>query len=229
MFVGGHLYGGASLLRKYKIGATFANLGIITINGTAGIIPCTTTDFVDTVGLALDTGTYATTAEALVTVDFRPDTIIRALMSGGAAEGTALTIVTEDTGDATRLTITGANAADVDMTSGTVWGRSGNNVAQSRRIASDTTTTIVVTVEWDQNIAIGDTYLECPYGFQGTGAGDVDGFANLQTSTLFTQADASIVGGTGGNVIVNDLELNGTGDSYVLFTLYDHIVTRTSA
>ncbi len=229
MLEAGHLCGGGSVIRNYKIGATFADPGIVAINGTAGIIPCTTTDFADTPGLALNTATYstaqgATHAEGLVRVSVRPDLIIKALMSGGATEGTVLTLLSNTSASTDGLTITDADVGSNDMDSGTVWCVSGANVGQSRLITTHTgSTSFAVTVAFLNDIAVGDEFLFCPWGMQGAGGAGDDGVGNVQTSTLFTQADASIASGTGGVATVVDLELNGRTDSYVLFVLQDHI------
>lgn len=223
MKLGYHLSGGAPLLRRLKIGASFANAGIVTINGAAGVIPSTTTDFADSMGLALDTGTYSTTqgdAEGLVTVDIRPDAAIRALMSGGATEGTALTTLVNTAASTAGTTVTDADVGSADMVSGTVWCTKGANVGQSRPIAThNSATDFVVTVPFKNDIAVGDEFLFCPYNEVGL----TDGAGNVQTSTLFTQADASIASGTGGLATVVALELNGASDSYVLMRLGDHV------
>lgn len=223
-----HLYGGAPLMRRTKIGASFANAGIVTINGAAGVIPSTTTDFADSMGLALDTGTYSTTqgdAEGFVTVDIRPDAIIGALMSGGATEGTGLVVLSNTAAETAGTTITDADTGSNDMVSGTVWCISGANVGQSRPIAThNAATSFVVTVPFPNDIAAGDEFLFCPYNE----AGLTDGAGNVQTTTLFTQADASIASGTGGLATVVELNLNGRYDSYVLFRLGDHIYDISS-
>ncbi len=57
----------------------------------------------------------------------------------------------------------------------------------------------------------------------GTGAAGADGPGWVQGTTLITQADASIASGTGMDVSVVDLDLNGLTDSYVLFKLRNHV------
>lgn len=227
MLEAGHLSGGAGVHRRYKIGASILNAGIVVIDGTAGVIPCTTTDFADTPGLGLDTGTYSTTqgdAEGLVTVSVRPDLIVKALLSGGATEGTALTLLSNTSLDTGGTIVTDADVGAADMDSGTVWCTAGANVGQSRLITTHTgSTSFTVTVPFLNDIAVGDEFLFCPYGMQGSGAAGSDGVGNVQTSTLFTQADASVASGTGGVATVVDLELNGRTDSAVLFVLTDHI------
>ena len=222
----GHLCGGAGLHKKFKIGASIVSAGIPVIDGTAGVIPCTTTDAADTPGLGLDTATYSTTQatvlaagdEAFVTVSIRPDLIIKALMSGGATEGTALTTLSNTSASAGGTTITDADVGTATPVTGTVWCVTGNNRGQSRIITTfNSAQDIVVTVPFTRTIAVGDTFHQCPWAKEpGAGAG------NVQTTTLFTQADATIVAGTGLVAAVVDLELKGSTDSYVLFITPDH-------
>lgn len=231
MLEAGHLCGGGSYIRTYKIGASFANLGVIAIDGTAGVIPCTTTDFGDTPGLALNTATYSTTqgdAEGLVRVSVRPDLIVKGLMSGGATEGTALTVLSNTLAETAGTIVTDADVGSSDMDSGTLWCTAGANVGQSRIITTHTSgTSFTVTVPFLNDIAAGDEFLFCPWAEQGSGAGGSDGVGNVQTTTLFTQADASIASGTGGVATVVYLDLNFGPDartqSAVHFVLTDHM------
>ena len=225
-----HLCGGAPVLKKYKLGAAQADAGIVMIGGAGaslGVIPSTTTSFDAAYGLAIDEGTYSTTQgaeEGMVTIDIRPDLVIKALMSGGATENTALTVLQSTSASAGGTVVTDADTGSADMDGGTVWCLSGNNVGHSRSITAHSgSTSITVTVPFPRAIATTDEYLFCPYNMAGTGAGGADGAGFLQTSTLFTQADASIACGTGGKVAVVDLELNGRSNSYVLFTLRGHV------
>lgn len=217
-----HLCGGAGVLRKVKAGASFANAGIGAIDGTAGAIPVTTTDGADAYGLALDTATYSTTqgdAEGLVTIDIRPDLVIRARMSGGATEGTALTTLSNTLAETAGTTVTDADVGTASSATGTLWCTKGANVGQSRIITTfNSATDVVVTVPFKNDIAAGDEFLWCPYNACDAGAGG----GNVQTTTLFTEANAAIVAGTGLVAAVCDLELNGRLDSYVQFILADH-------
>jgi hypothetical protein len=233
MYPVGHLGGGAPVNKKYKVGVTFANPGIITI-GTAvvaGVLVATTTSYADSCGLALDTATYTTTqatvaltGEALVTVSVRPDLIVGALMSGAATENTVLPTLTNTSASAGGTTITSTATGSNDMDSGTVWCLSGANVGQSRVITThNSATSFVVTVPFPFAIAVGDTFLFCPWSTQGSGAGGVDGNANVPASTLLYQADASVASGTGGDAAVYHLETNGPSDSKVQFLILDHV------
>jgi hypothetical protein len=227
MQVAGQLYGGAAILKRIKAGATFANPGVITIDGVGVALPSTTTDFADSLGLALDTTTYSTTQgapEAAVTVNVRGDGIIRALMSGGATENTALTLLASTAASAGGVLITDADVGAADMVSGTLWATSGSNFGQSRIITAHTaSTSMAVTVPFPYAVAIGDEFLFCPWSLVGSGAAGSDGVSAVQATAAFTQANAAIASGTGGVADVVDLELNGPGDSYVQFCVSDHI------
>ena len=228
MQVGGHLSGGAGIERAYKISASFANAGVPTRAGATatGIRPVSTTSFADSVGLAIDTGTYSTTqgdAEGLVRVQVRPDLVIKALMAGAAAEGTAMILLSNTAAETAGTVVTDADVGTADMVSGTLWCIAGANVGQSRVITTHSaSTSFTVTVPFLNDIAAADEFLFCPWSLQGDGVADLDGVGNLQTSTLFTQANAAIASGTGGAAVIVDLELNRRTDSAVHFILQDH-------
>lgn len=234
MYESGHLAGGAAVLQKYKLGAAMANAGVIAIGGAGtslGVIPCTTTSFDAAFGLSVDQATYTTTqatidtnaGDSLVTVSKRPDLIIGALMSGGATEGTVLVTLSNTSASAGGTVVSDTDVAANDMDGGIIWCISGANVGQSRGITSMTASvSATVTVPFPRAIAVGDTFLMAPYNTAGTGAAGADGPGWVQTSTLFTQADATIASGTGGESVVHDLILRGASDSYVLFTLRLH-------
>jgi len=231
MQVGYHLFGGAGIHKKMKIAASFANAGIpsLAVTNAVGINPCSTTSALPTYGLALDTGTYSATqgdAEGLVTVDIRPDTVIRALCSGGGTEGTALTTHTNSAAETAGTTVTASTIPSNDMAGGIAWCITGANVGQSRTITTHTgSTSFVVTVPFLNDIAANDVFLMVPYNAVGVddSTSGVDAGSAVTTSTLFTQADASAAAGSGIQAAVVDLELNGTTDTYVLFTLPYHV------
>jgi hypothetical protein len=236
MEIAGHVCGGGTLLKKYKVGVTFTYPGIATIGtaAAAGVLVATTTSFADSNGLALDTAVYATSqsatganVEGLVTVDARPDAIVKALMSGAATESTVLPTITNTSASTTGTVVTATVSAN-DMDSGTIWCVSGANVGQNRVITTHTSTTsFTVTVPFNNDIAVGDQFLYIPYSLVGSGAGGVDGVANLGASTLLYQADASVASGTGGDVAMYDLELAGASNSFAYFLLADHIFGGT--
>lgn len=226
-----HLYGGGPVLKKFKVGETITPVGqpinYDTANqaGVSELIAVTGMTFI--YGLNVDTATYSTTqgdAEGLVTISIRPDLVARALMSGGATNGTALTLLSNTSLSAGGTVITDADVGAADMDGGTVWCTSGNNVGLSRQITTHTgSTSFTVTVPFPRAIAVGDEFLFAPYSTVGDGTVGEDGNSNVQVTTPNDQADASIASGTGGEVTVVDLELNGRSDSYVQFLIADNI------
>ena len=228
MLISGHMYGGASVTKKMKLGAAQVNSGIIMMGGATsaiGAIPVSAASFTTAYGLALDVGTYSATpaagAEGLVSVDVRPDQIIKALMSGGATENTALTVLQTTSNSATVMTDADVGTADLD--GGMIWGLAGANVGQSRSITAwSSGTSLTISVQFPNQMTTTDTYLACPWNLAGTGVTGEDGPFWLTTTTLFTQARVDAAAAAGGEVSVVDLELNGRSDSYVSFLLRLH-------
>jgi hypothetical protein len=233
MRVAGHLNGGASYISKFKIGAsaTFAVQGTPAIfdpAATRGLILATTTSAVDAAGLALDTGVYSTTqgAEGTIDVDIRSDLVIEALVSGGAADGTALTLLSNTSASSGGTTITDADVGTNDMDGGTVWRYPGEqaDAGEHRMITThNSATDFVVTVPFSTAIAVGDQFLFVPYDKSGNGAAGEDGCAFLQFTTSITQANGAIAAGTGAEVVVVDLVLRGRRNTTVRFKLRDHV------
>jgi hypothetical protein len=160
----------------------------------------------------------------------RPDLIVRALMSGGAAAGTALTLLSNTAASAGGTVVSDTDVSANDMTGGTLVCISGANVGESRMITAQTVSvSVTVTVPFPRAIAVGDEFFMIPYALMGDGTATTDGNSNLQTTTLFDQADASIASGTGGQVSLVELELNGRSNSYVLFVLDAHVHSGASA
>lgn len=229
------LGGGAPLAIKYQVNETLANGGIPVLApgaGNAGVQISTTTSFANAVGVTLDTATYVTaqqtdgtSAEREVTVIISPQAVFRALMSGGAAEGTALTRYPVTTASATGLVVTTAsiaNWASPAFDESCVWFDDGPNVGQKRKVTSVSGTAATVTVAFDQDTVVGDNALRAPYWFMD------DTAKTLQPTTNLYQADASIAVGTGGAAKIIDMELNSTDDSYVLFIFDDHALRETT-
>ena len=244
----GHMFGGAAWIRRFPIAVTIANAGIpaIVVTDIVGIRPCTTTSFADSPGLIIDTATYSTTQADLdndpvdatvggyntisnmdmgrvVSVSTRPDLVIEALMSYGATESTALQLIVNTSASAGGTVVSDADYSANDQVGGVIWCIRGNNAGHARTITSDTaSTSATVTVPFPRAIAVGDEFLWCPWNAYGTHGADLDGSGFLQTTTLFTQANANIVNGTGGAVQVLGLVLRGASNSFVHFKLRDH-------
>ncbi len=231
------LGGGAPLQMKYQINSdAFATAGVPALApgaGNAGVLISSTTSWANAVGVTQDTATYVTaqqtdgtSAEREVSVIISPDAVFRALMSGGATEGTALTLFDVTTASTTGLdVVTGDNFTDLD--DGVIWGYDGANAGQKRCITIGDATDATVAVAFDQDTVVGDNFLAAPYWFLSDVAGQI------QTTTLLTQADVSIAGGTGGAGTVIDMELRDIGgdgrtNSFVLFIFDDHALRETT-
>lgn len=224
------LNGGTTPLKMgYQINETLADAGIVVLSagdGNAGVQISTVTSMANAAGVTLDTATYVTaqqtdgtSAEREVDVIISPDAVFRMLMSGGATEGTALTRNAVTAAAADGLSVTTASIADwgnPTFDSGVIWFEDGANVGQKRNVASVSNTVATVTVAFDQDTVVGDNALRAPYWF------NHDVTNNLQTTTLLYQADAAIAVGTGGEMRIIDMELNGVSDSFVLAILDDH-------
>ena len=228
------LGGGQALIKEYQINETFADSGIVVLapaEGQAGVQISTTTSFANAVGVTIGTKTYVTaqqtdgtSAERLIKVVVSPDAVFRALMSGGATEGTALTRYPVTTASSNGLSVTTASVSDwtsPDFDDGTVWFEDGANVGQERTVLSGSSTVATLQVAFDQDTVVGDNLLRCPYSRLN------DIAKTLQITTLLYQADASIAVATnGGAVKIIDMELNGVADSFVHFILDDHLLNR---
>lgn len=167
--------------------------------------------------------TYSTTqgdTEGLVRVYITPDIIYRARMSGGAVLANLQTVTTT-AASANGTTVTTADTPENDMDDGTCWGLTGANAGLSRRVTTYTANTSwVVLVPFPRAIAVGDTFLVCPYSPLVTTA--------IQLTTDLVEADATVAYGTGGNARVVELVLNGAGDSFVHFIARDHAYNELS-
>ncbi len=219
----------------FQVNETFANAGIPVLapaDGDAGVQISTTTVMDNAVGVTLDTATYVTaqqtdgtSAEREVDVIISPQAVYRALMSGGAAEGTALTRYPVTAAAADGLTVTTASIADwasPQFDSGVIWFDDGANMGQKRKVGSVSNTVATVVVAFDQDTVIGDNALRAPWWF-------LDDVAKtLQLTTNLFQADASIAVATGGKFKIIDMELNGVADSFVLGIFDDHALRETT-
>ena len=181
------------LVMKFQANSTLA-AGIVVLAptaGDAGVQTSTTTSFANAVGVTVDSATYVTaqqtdgtSAEREISVVINPDAVYKARMSGGAAEGTALTLqaVTTATTDGLDVT-TGAEWSSPEFDEGIVWGYDGANVGQKRKLTSTSSTAGTVTVAFDNDHQVGDNFLRAPYWPLD------DGAKTLQTTTNLTQAD----------------------------------------
>ena len=229
------LGGGAPHMLKFAIGDTHTTAGVVTTApdaAQAGLMVSTTTTMVDCVGVTLDTGTYVTaqqtdgtSAERKVAVIVSPDACFRALMSGGATEGTALTefTVTAATADGLDVIDTAVDWTSPATDEGGIYFTSGANKGQLRKVITTGGSEATIATAFDNDHAVGDTGFRVPWWF-------FDRTSDaLTTTTLLTQADQSADTGAGGNIKPIDMELNGTTDSFLIFTIDDHALNHSKA
>ena len=236
MIVAGLLSGRAPVVMNYQIGETMSTAGVpveIGAAGGLGIQLCETTTLADGVGITLDTGTYTTTqgtgsnsANVGVSVIINTDAIIEATLSGGATSGTALALQTNTTASAGGTVVTtGAEWSSPTYDEGAVWGYSGANAGQMRKIGSVDGTTGTVVQPFDYAIAVGDVFLRAPYWEATT--------VTAQLTTTLDQVNAIIAVGTGAplvciKLIGGDESDEGRTKSKGLFHMQDHVFNTAS-
>lgn len=220
---------GEARVATYKVGATVSAGTLCQLddsNKYGEVIPVTTTANTDTVGLALNTGTYSTTqgaTEGVVTVVCNPLAVIRAWVAGSATTDAALSsstyhVLTNTSASSGGTTVT-ATHAGTDFSLGTCYMLTGANKGLSRILTTITSTTsVTVTVPFPYAIAVGDKALILPYS---------KACNKVQPTTALTQADASIATGTGVDAAVVELEIptpvNTTyPEVWVNFVVHDH-------
>lgn len=224
-------------IKKYQIGETVSQSGVpllVPASSGAGVVRATTTGAADMIGCNIDTATYVTaqqtdgtSAERTVSIIVNPDMVYKALLSGGATEGTALTLYPVTTASTDGLAVT-TNSAWNSPTydEGVVWGYDGANAGRARKLTSVSATAGTVTVAFDRDTVVGDNFLRAPFWPTGT--------TTAQLTTNLYQVDASIAVGTGAQfecieLILNDLNENGRTNSYVFLVSRSHwFAGRTS-
>ena len=191
----------AGLVGLFKISATVV-LGQPVINdGTnpGEVTDATTTSFVDAMGVTMQAGTYSTTLadpEGAVKVVYGPLSVFESRVAGGAATGDALdntspaNLLINETADATALTVTDDAVGTISMIGGLLFGLTGGNKGQSRKMTAHTNSVSTgVTVPFLRTIAVNDRFVRVPWS--------KSQFA-LQLTTLLNEVDGTIATGSGG-------------------------------
>ena len=230
--------GSSAVVKRYQVAATNTTVGmpfLVPAGSGSGIVVATTTGAAKAVGVNVDTaGTYVTAqqtdsadTERSCGIILSPFAVYSLLMTGGATEGTAMVLHTAASGGSDGLTIVSdVNTDSPELDEGTCFCLSGANVGVSRKITSNSTTTMTFTVAWPRDVAAGDTFVVAPYN-------PLQGIA-LQLTTLLTQADASIAVGTGAafktiELKFNDASHEGRTNSYVYAMLANHVMSAVLA
>lgn len=223
-------------IRRYQVAATASAAGrafLVPAASGSGLVASTTTGTAKAVGVSIDTsGTYVTAqqsdnsdTERSVGIILNPFAVYRLPMNGGATDGTAMVLHTAASGGSDGLTIVSdVNTDSPELDEGTCYCISGANVGISRKITSNSTTTMTFTVAWPRDVQAGDLFVVAPYNpLQGI---------TLQLTSSLTQADASIAVGTG--AAFKTIELVWGSDeprtnSYVLAMLANHVLSAVLA
>lgn len=223
--------GGAPIIKRYQHGVTNTNTGVpytVPAAGTAGVVIGTTTGATDLVGISVEApGSYLTAQQTdnsdparSVALIINPDAIWRALMSGGATEGTALALQTVTTAATDGLAVTtAAEWSSPTFDEGHTWGYDGANAGKARKVTSVSSTAGTLTIALPADTAVGDNFLRAPYNPMQT--------VTVQFTTNLYQADASIAVGTGApfrvtELVLRDVSQEGRTNSYVLFASNSH-------
>lgn len=248
------LHGSTVLIDKQQVAATQSNAGVPVLQaaaGGSGVVLATTTGFANVIGITQDpsgprsppygsspqigasVSTYQTAQqsdnsdpERVVSIIYNPDQIVKARMSGGAAEGTALTVRTVTTASTTGLAVTTAESwTGTEFADGVVWGYQGLNAGVVRKITSTSSTAGTVTVAFPLDTAVGETFIRAPWWPFATN--------KVQLTTNLMEADASIAVGTGGAARCVALDCrpiadNGIYTSWVFFAFDDHVLNVTT-
>lgn len=234
-----NLTGGSSpVIKRYQVGVTNNTPGIpytVPTSNLPGVVIGTTTTANKAVGVSVEApGTYNTAQQtgaadpaATVALILSPYAVYSMPMNGGAANGTAMVLHTAVSGGSDGLTIVSdVNTDSPELALGTCFCLSGANVGVSRKITSNSTTTMTFTVAWPRDVAAGDTFVVAPYNpLQGL---------TLQLTTTLDQADASIAVGTGAAFKTIELKFNdgaheGRSNSYVYAMLANHVLSAVLA
>lgn len=226
----GLLSGGAPVVKKYQISASLTVLGtplVASAAGAAGLSAGTTTDVTDMVGCNIDLATYATaqganSPEALASVIINPDAIWQIFMSGGATAGTAETLRAVTTASTDGLTVTtGHDWSSPTVDEGTIWGVTGANAGQIRKVTSVSASAATVTVAFPNDTVVGDRFSWAPVQP-----------CTLQTLTLTSnlaefRQDVAVATNTAKFLCIELRPNNwvaGAGRPYILAVARDHIL-----
>lgn len=233
------LSGSKTRIQTFPIGETMANAGVgveTPAAGTGGIALVETATAIGSLGITLDTGTYATAQQtdnadpqAYVSVVVNPDAVLQCRLNGSATvAGTALvqyfnTAVSTTGLDVTpSLTSGGATVDTTAMDDCWVFGYTGANAGIGRQISVGDATDTTVAVAFPYDIAVDDLFIYANF---------VPGGNHYVTFiTNLTEADATVATGEDLDndnyrpveLIMNDAGNNGVLNSYVNLIAADH-------
>lgn len=215
-----------TFVKKYQVAASNAVLGVPYLQNAAaggtGIVLGTTTGAANALGVNIDTaGTYVTAQQTdnsdtqrLTSVIVNPHAVYKALLSGGAGDGTAMTLFTATSGGSDGLTIVmDVSVASPDLDETYLFCLSGTNAGKKRKVTSTSSLTATFIVAWPIDVVAGDTFI-------GTGMTPTQTEA-LTLNTSLTQINASLAP-TGAAYNCVELLMDGRTNSYGLISFGDH-------
>ena len=213
----GYIMSGAGpIQKKYKVGAgtpDFTVAGapaVVAATTAAGVLPQAVATVGINLGLSLDTAIYTTTQaadmiEGQISLVVNPDAVYRLRMSGTAAAGGTLPLITNSVASTSGLTVT-ITTGDIvpnspTMLDGTLICLTGSNVGIRRRVTTVSATVLTVLVPFPYDIASGDTFTVVPYfpgGITATGVNGDNLTLTTAPGTNATEADATAASSTAG-------------------------------
>lgn len=238
MFPGGFAEKYCKVMLDATCTAGAAALRSTATNSAGEVVNATTTGAADFLGLYSETKTYTATQsdfdgfpqdeEGAVGMICDPFQILEFFIAGGATAGTALNstapanILTNTSASTGGTTITAAEVGTVSMAGGILIGKTGANAGLVRRSDAHTnSTSCTVEVPFPRTIAVGDTFFRFPYSLAGQ---------TMQMTSDLTQADGTIVLGTGAPFAMVGLIANGgVVVDLINSTAVVHVVARDHA
>ena len=232
-----YLSGGAAYRATYQVASTvIANIPLLVgaANG-AGLATSTTTSATQMVGVNYDAATYVTaqqtdgtTAERTVTVDIRPDAIIKARISGSTATGGALTtaVVTTATTDGLTVIASATDFTTPSMDEGTIFGYTGVNARQLRKITGEADGTATVDVAFENDHQVGDEFIVLPFFHMDVGSDTVTLTTELDEVRANVAISASAADLQCIEILQKDVGGEGTTKTFALFVAGDHVLSR---
>jgi hypothetical protein len=230
MYVHGHLFAGTPILQKVQIGEALPLAGVPLIASALadadGVMRASTTAAAEAIGISYDAQPTRNTAQqtgdadpaVYVTVNVRPDQIVRGRLSGGATAGTALPEFTNTVASTNGLLITAAFGTAYD--DGYAYGATGANAGRLRKIQGAVNTTATPIVAFPSDIAVGDIFYALTFGHLED--------AGVQLTTGVTEIDATGDNQSGTNFRCRALALlpkaqGGALNSYADLVFVDHL------
>ena len=237
MEIVGFLHGGAPIIKKFQVAQDVDLVGLALLASTGaegGLDLSTTTNAADMAGINLDIATYITAqqsggadVERTVECVINPDVILKFLMSGGAASGTALSKYAITTATTDGLDCASTNLGSNDMDSGSVWFFDGVNSGQKRKITSWTNAvTADPIVAFNGDHQVGDNVMVAPVWPM-----EID-TATVTLTTELNQMDASAAVSTSAaeftciETVLGDKASEGETTSYILAVPNDHFLNK---